>query len=302
MAVPDFQSLFVPVLRCTADGAEHPMAELRDRISADLKLTPEELSQKLPSGVQTVFANRIAWSAVYLMKAGALERIKRGVFRITGRGKELLALNLPRLTVQNLSQYPEFVAFHKGTQNGGEEVPEIKGEKTQTPEEQLANAYKVLRDSLANDILETVKKASPTFFEELVIDLLVAMGYGGSVEDAGKAVGKAGDGGIDGIIKEDKLGLDVVYVQAKRWSNSVGRPVVQAFAGSLEGVRARKGVLITTSSFSQDALDYVQKIEKRIVLIDGKQLADLMIDHDIGVNVVQTYKIKRLDSDYFEGA
>ncbi len=302
MAVPDFQSFFVPVLRCTADGTDHPMAELRDRIAADLKLTPDELSQKLPSGVQTVFANRIAWSAVYLMKAGALVRIRRGVFRITGRGKELLALNLPKLTIQNLSQYPEFVTFHKRSQNGGEEVQEIKAEKTQTPEEQLANAYKVLRDALSNDILETVKKASPSFFEELVIDLLVAMGYGGSVEDAGKAVGKSGDGGIDGIIKEDKLGLDVVYVQAKRWSKSVGRPVVQAFAGSLEGVRARKGVLITTSSFSQDALDYVQKIEKRIVLIDGKQLADLMIDHDIGVNVFQTYKIKRLDSDYFEGA
>jgi restriction system protein len=278
------------------------MAELRDLIAADLKLSPDELSQKLPSGVQTVFANRIAWSAVYLMKAGALDRVKRGVFRITERGKELLSLNLPKLTIQNLSQYPEFVAFHKGAQNGGDEVQEAKIEKAQTPEEQLANAYKVLRDSLANDILETVKKASPTFFEELVVDLLVAMGYGGSVEDAGRAVGKAGDGGIDGIIKEDKLGLDVVYVQAKRWSNSVGRPVVQAFAGSLEGVRARKGVLITTSFFSQDALEYVQKIEKRIVLIDGKQLADLMIDHDVGVNIVQIYKIKRLDSDYFESA
>lgn len=301
MAIPDFQSFFVPVLRCVADGADRSMAELRDRIAADLQLGPEELSQKLPSGAQTVFANRVAWSAVYLTKAGALERIKRGTFRITGRGKELLALSVPRLTVQHLSQYPEFVAFHKGTQNGGEEVQEVRAEKTLTPEEQLADAYKVLRNSLANDILETVKKASPAFFEELVIDLLVVMGYGGSVEDAGRAVGKSGDGGIDGIIKEDKLGLDVVYVQAKRWSNSVGRPVVQAFAGSLEGVRARKGVLITTSSFSQDALDYVQKIEKRIVLIDGKQLADLMIDHDVGVTVVQTYKIKRLDSDYFEG-
>ncbi len=234
------------------------------------------------------------------MKAGALERIKRGVFRITERGKTLLELNLPRLTIQNLSKYPEFVAFHRGSQNGGEEEREIKSEKTQTPEEQLANAYKILRDSLANDVLETVKKASPNFFEELVIDLLVAMGYGGSVEDAGRAVGKAGDGGIDGTIKEDKLGLDVVYVQAKRWNNSVGRPVVQAFAGSLEGVRARKGVLISTSYFSQDAIEYVQKIEKRIVLVDGKQLADLMIDHDIGVNTTQTYKVKRLDSDYFE--
>jgi restriction system protein len=302
MAIPDFQSFFVPVLRQVADGNDHSMAELRERIATDLNLTPEDISQKLPSGVQTVFANRIAWSAVYLAKAGALERIKRGVFRITVRGRELLGLNLPKLTVQNLSKYPEFVAFHKGSQNSGDAEQEAKPEKAETPEEQLANAYRVLRDSLANDILETVKKASPTFFEEMVIDLLVAMGYGGSVEDAGRAVGKSGDGGIDGIIKEDKLGLDVVYVQAKRWSNSIGRPVVQAFAGSLEGVRARKGVLITTSYFSQDALEYVQKIEKRIVLIDGKQLADLMIDHDIGVNVVQTYKVKRLDSDYFEEA
>jgi restriction system protein len=222
------------------------------------------------------------------------------VFRITERGRELLSLNLPKLTIRNLSKYPEFVAFHKGSQNGGDEDQETVPEKTQTPEELLANSYKVIRDSLANDVFDAVKRASPTFFEELVIDLLVAMGYGGSVEDAGRAVGKSGDGGIDGIIKEDKLGLDVVYVQAKRWSNCVGRPVVQAFAGSLDGVRARKGVLITTSYFSQDALDYVQRIEKRIVLIAGAQLADLMIDHDIGVNVFQTYKVKRLDSDYFE--
>jgi restriction system protein len=292
MPVPDFQYLFVPVLRSIADGKDYSTPDLRDRIATDLKLTPEDISQRLPSGVQTVFANRIAWSIVYLSRAGALERIKRGVYKITERGKELLALNLPRLTIQNLSKYPEFVSFHKRTLDGGDDDQEIKPETTQTPEEQLANAYKVLRESLANDVLETVKKASPTFFEELVIDLLVAMGYGGSVEDAGKAVGKSGDGGIDGTIKEDKLGLDVVYVQAKRWSNSVGRPVVQAFAGSLEGVRARKGVLITTSYFSQDALDYVQKIEKRIVLINGQQLADLMIDHDIGVNVVQTYRVK----------
>jgi restriction system protein len=300
MPVPDFQSLFIPVLRSTADGNEHSMAELRGRIAADLKLTPEDISQKFPRSGETVFANRTAGSATYLSKAGALERIKRGVLRITERGRELLALNLPRLTIQNLSKYPEFVAYYKGTQEGGDEDQGIKPEKTQTPEEQLADAYKVLRDSLANDVLETVKKASPAFFEELVVDLLVAMGYGGSVEDAGKAVGKSGDGGIDGIIKEDKLGLDVVYVQAKRWSNSVGRPVVQAFAGSLEGVRARKGVLITTSYFSQDALDYIHKIEKRIVLIDGQQLADLMIEHDVGVNVSVTYKVKRLDSDYFE--
>jgi restriction system protein len=300
MPVPDFQSFFLPVLRSTTDGENHPLAELRERLATDLALSAEELAQKLPSGVQTVFANRLAWSAVYLTKAGALERVKRGVFRITDRGKDLLALDVPKLMVKDLPKYTEFVTFQKGSQNGGDYEEETKPEKSQTPEEQLANAYKVLRGALANDVLEAVKKSSPIFFEELVVELLVAMGYGGSIEDAGRAVGKSGDGGIDGIIKEDKLGLDVVYVQAKRWSNSVGRPVVQAFAGSLEGVRARKGVLITTSYFSQDALEYVRMIEKRIVLIDGRQLADLMIDHDIGVNVAQTYKVKRLDSDYLK--
>ncbi|MBN8730219.1 MAG: restriction endonuclease [Acidobacteria bacterium] len=302
MPVPDFQSFFMPVLNRMADGGEHPTTELRESIAADLKLSQEDIAEKLPSGAQTVFANRVAWACVYLMKAGALERPKRAVFRITSRGRELLGLNLARLTVQHLYRYPEFLAFHKGQRAGtvAGHAQEPKEERDQTPEEQLADAYKVLRESLANDLLETVKSASPRFFEELVVDLLVAMGYGGSVEDAGKAVGKSGDGGVDGIIKEDKLGLDVVYVQAKRWSDSVGRPVVQAFAGSLEGFRARKGVLITTSYFSRDAMEYVRMIEKRIVLIDGSQLADLMIDHDIGVNTTHTYKIKRLDSDYFE--
>jgi restriction system protein len=305
MAVPDFQSFFLPVLRRAADGKEHSMAELREEVASDMKLSLEDLAAKLPSGAQTVFANRIAWSAVYLSKAGALERVKRGVFRIAERGRELLSLNEPKLTVQHLSKYPEFVAFHKG---GGNDVTGLSETQTgpplaknETPEEQLAGAYKVLRDALANDLLETVRKSSPSFFEELVVDLLVAMVYGGSVRDAGQAVGRSGDGGIDGIIKEDKLGLDVVYVQAKRWKDVIGRPVVQAFAGSLEGVRARKGVLITTSSFSQDALEYVKHIEKRIVLVDGKQLAELMIDHEVGVTVSRTYTVKRVDIDYFDG-
>lgn len=302
MPVPDFQSFLLPVLRLSADGNEHSMAEIRQRISVDMKLSPDELTEKLPSGSQTVFANRVAWSAVYLHRAGTLERTKRGVFRITARGHELLKQNPAKINIQTLNQFPEFVTFHKGSANGAasEEEQPAKLTKSQTPEEQLSAAYKVLREALATDVLEAVKKSTPNFFEELVVDLLVAMGYGGSMEDAGRAVGRSGDGGIDGIIKEDKLGLDVVYVQAKRWTGGVGRPVVQAFAGSLEGVRARKGVLITTSHFSQDALEYVRVIEKRIVLIDGKQLADLMIDHDIGVNVAHTYKVKRLDSDYFE--
>lgn len=305
MSVPDFQSFFLPVLSRLADGEEHSMTELRESIAAEMELSPEDLSLKLPSGKQTVFANRLAWSTVYLGKAGAIERTKRGVFRIVERGRDLIQLNMPRLTVQHLSKYPEFVAFHRGNANSSapaEDQISIPGSKSETPEEQLAAAYTVLRDSLANELLDTVKKSSPSFFEELVVDLLVAMGYGGSVSDAGEAVGRSGDDGIDGIIKEDKLGLEMVYVQAKRWKDVVGRPVVQAFAGSLEGVRARKGVLITTSSFSQEALEYVRRIEKRIVLIDGKQLAEFMIDHNVGVAVSRSYTVKRIDLDYFDPA
>jgi len=289
------------MLQSTADGAEHSTSDLRDKIASSLALTPEDLQQKLPSGTQTVFANRVAWATVYLARANALKRVRRGVFQITNRGKELVRKHPDKITVQILSQFPEFVIFHKG-ETASNEKPELKIESTQTPEEQLAAAYQLLRDALANDVLDTVKKTAPTFFEKLVVDLLVAMGYGGSVADAGRAVGAGADGGIDGTIKEDKLGLDVVYVQAKRWKDSVGRPVVQAFAGSLDGVRARKGVFITTSSFTQDALDYVGRIDKRIVLINGKQLADLMIEHNVGVTPTETFTLKRLDSDYFESS
>ncbi len=196
MAVPNFQSMFLPVLRATADRKEHPMAEIREKVAEELRLSPEDLSQKLPSGGQTVFANRASWSAIYLHRAGALERTKRGVFRITERGRELLSL--PAISLQVLNKYPEFSAFHKGSETAMGESQQAKSEKSETPEEQLANAYKVLRAALANDVLEPVKKASPSFFEELVVKLLVAMGFGGSVEDAGRAIGKSGDGGIDG--------------------------------------------------------------------------------------------------------
>ena len=273
-----------------------------------MSLSPEDLDTRLPSGVQTVFANRVAWSLVYLTKANALRSRKRGVFQITERGEQLLEQNPNGFKKVILNAYPEFVAFDKGkaTQTDAvgtrSDAASSSANPDQTPEENLLNAYQILRSTLANEVLEAVKKSTPQFFEELVVDLLVAMGYGGSLDDAGRAVGRSGDDGIDGIIKEDKLGLDVVYIQAKRWSNSVGRPLVQAFAGSLEGVRARKGVFITTSTFTADAVDYVQRIEKKIVLIDGSQLADLMIDYNVGVTVSQTFKIKRLDSDYFEPA
>lgn len=298
MPIPGFQSFFIPILRAASNGAEFSLPTIRERLATDLQLTPADISEKLPSGTQTVFVNRAAWGSVYLKKAGALENVKRGVLRITPRGRELLRTNPDGLTVRDLSSFPEFRNFYKGAPK--ESRPETEAADQETPEEQLAGAFRVIQEGLANDVLEMVKKSSPRFFEELVVELLVAMGYGGSIEDAGQAVGRSGDGGIDGKIKEDRLGLDFVYIQAKRWNNPVGRPVVQAFAGSLEGVRARKGVLLTTSYFSSDALEYIERIEKRIVLVDGKQLADLMIEYNLGVTAVQTYQVKRIDSDYFE--
>jgi len=308
MPIPDFQSFFVPVLRATSDGKEHPTPEIREKVASIMDLSSEDLQARLPSGVQTIFSNRVAWSLVYLTKPNALRRPKRGVFQLTERGQQLLDQHPNGFKKVVLNAYPEFVAFDRGHATRTNVLEEkldavqLSANPDRTPEENLLNSYQILRSTLVNDVLDAVRKSTPQFFEDLVVDLLVAMGYGGSMDDAGKAVGRSGDDGIDGIIKEDKLGLDVVYIQAKRWSNSVGRPLVQAFAGSLEGVRARKGVLITTSAFTADAVEYVQRIEKKIVLIDGTRLADLMIEYNVGVTVSQTLMIKRLDSDYFESS
>ncbi|HUQ94352.1 MAG TPA: restriction endonuclease [Bryobacteraceae bacterium] len=295
----------LPILKVTADGKEYSLVELRERLSGLMGLSDADLEEKIPSGIQSKYSNRVYWSTVYLSKAGALSRVRRGVVAITDRGRQLLAQNHPKITVKLLRQFPEFTEFYKGDSSEGTDEPASPLAKVthgvETPEERLESSFKELRASLASELLDTVKKSTPAFFEDFVVKLLVAMGYGGSVEDAGRAVGKSGDDGIDGIIKEDKLGLDVVYVQAKKWTDTVvGRPVVQSFAGSLEGHRARKGVMITTSTFSQDARDYVQRIEKKIVLIDGKQLAELMIEYDVGVAVAKTYKLKKLDNDFFE--
>lgn len=246
----------------------------------------------------------MAWARVYLGKAGLLETARRGVLRITASGLEVLGEHPARIDVKFLERFPEFVAFRTARAHaGGEQQPETgapkTGESEQTPEEALDVAYGRLRATLEADLLEQIKAATPTFFESLVIDLLVAMGYGGSIADAGQAVGRSGDGGIDGIIKEDRLGLDAIYVQAKRWENTVGRPDIQRFAGALQGHRARKGVFITTSSFSRDARDYAAAIDSKIVLIDGPELTKLMIDHNVGVSAGRSYEIKKIDSDYF---
>jgi restriction system protein len=297
MAVPDFQSIMLPLLKIAGDMKEHSVSESVDVLAQEFRLTEDDRKELLSSGRQTRFDNRVGWTRTYLKKAGLLEYTGMGKFRITQRGLEVLSTNPKRINVKFLKQFPEFLEFQKFSQQVKKEV-EKPDESEKTPEEILADNYQYLRDSVAHELLERIRSCSAKFFEELVLDLLVAMGYGGSRKDA-ERVGRIGDGGIDGTIKEDKLGLDFVYVQAKRWQGTVGRPVVQAFAGSLEGQRARKGVLITTSNFSPDAKDYVEKIEKKIVLIDGEQLSQLMIDHGIGVTEVASYAVKKVDHDYF---
>lgn len=299
MAVPDFQSFMLPTLRITGDAQEHSLSEMIDRLADEFNLSDDDRKELLPSGRQARFDNRVGWAVTHLRKALLLETTGRGKFRITERGRNALASKIAEINMKFLTQFPEFMEFRKRQDNKLEDANEQADRSSETPEEALESSYQNLRRNLAQELLDRVKKCSPRFFESLVVDLLVAMGYGGSRKDAGQAVGQSGDGGIDGIIKEDKLGLDVVYIQAKKWDGTVGRPVVQAFSGSLDGQRAKKGVLITTSQFSQDAKDYVSRIEKKIVLIDGEQLAQLMIDHGIGVAEVATYTVKKMDSDYF---
>jgi len=301
MAIPDFQSFMLPLLKFASDGKEHSQSEASEALSHHFSITESERREMLPSGRQTRFNNRVAWANVYLRKSGFLESTRRGRFKITDRGQEILRSNPARIDVKFLMKNgdAEFREFHRPSRpDGNHEEPSI--ETVRTPREIMDAGYQEMRRDLSQEIIKRIKSSSPRFFEHLVVELLVAMGYGGSRKDAGEAVGQSGDGGVDGIIKEDRLGLDVIYLQAKRWEGTVGRPIVQAFAGSLEGHRARKGVLITTSQFSPDALDYVTRIEKKIVLIDGDELAKLMIDYGIGVAADATYEIKRLDTDYFE--
>lgn len=302
MTIPDYQSVMLPLLKLSADKKEHSISEAFDKIAEQFKLTDVERSEMLPSGRQTRFENRVHWAKAFLQKAGLLEAAGRARFKLTKRGETVLAENLPALSDKYLQRFPEFAAFRKRAPRAQKEEHEELHESLKTPLEVLEESYINLKQSLAQEILETIKSCSPRFFEKLVVDMLVAMGYGGSRIDAGSAIGKTGDGGVDGIIKEDRLGLDIIYIQAKRWSQTVGAPEVQAFAGSLEGFRARKGVMITTSKFSQKAYEYIEKIEKRISLIDGEQLAQLMIDNGVGVTEVDRYIVKRLDKDYFETA
>lgn len=299
MGVPDYQTIMLPLLEQTADKQLHRVRELIPPLAAHFGLSTEDQALLLPSGTQPVFDNRAFWAVTYIRKAGLIESPKRGYIQITPAGEALLAKKPAKVNNALLMQYPGFQEFRKPKVLPATPLPTATTDEA-TPEETLETTWLLLRNGLGQDLLAKVKSCSPKFFERLVVDLLVKMGYGGSVSDAGTTIGQSGDGGIDGVIKEDKLGLDVVYIQAKRWEAQVGRPTVQAFAGSLEGVRARKGVMITTSAYSSDALAYVKNIEKRIVLVDGAQLVDLMMNHHVGVATAKNYSVQKIDLDYFE--
>jgi len=300
MAIPDYQSIMLPLLQFLKDGQEHSLRGAYDSLSGHFNLSEEERKELLPSGQQGIFHNRVGWARTYLKKSGLLEATRRGYFQITELGNSTLEQNPERIDNQFLDQFEGFREFKTTKRKKDtDQTPSTDGPTDRTPEEDLEGAYQSLRDDLVSELLQLVKSNSPSQFEETVIELLVKMGYGGSRKDAAQAIGRSGDEGIDGIIKEDRLGLDIIYVQAKRWENTVGRPEIQKFAGALQGQRARKGIFITTSNFSREANEYTSRIETKIVLIDGDQLAQLMIDHNLGVSPVATYEIKRIDSDYF---
>jgi restriction system protein len=315
MPIPDFQTIMLPYLEGLRDGQEHNIQDIISQLASHFHLTEDERYQRSSNSPNYVFNNRIGWAKTYLKKSKLLENPRRGIVKISERGLQVLADNPPRIDFRYLSRFSEFVEFY-GESNYSQTENEIVDHTdsiphtdsitlpvsriTPTPSESFERSYQDIRNELADDLLEQILGCSPQFFEQLVIDLLIGMGYGGSRKDAGQAIGQSHDEGVDGIIKEDKLGLDEIYIQAKRWTDTtVGRPDLQNFVGSLEGRRAVKGIFITTSDFSREARDYVRGINKKVVLINGKELTQLMIDHGIGVTEIASYSIKRVDNDYF---
>ena len=300
MAIPDYQTIMLPLLRFAGDGQVHSKSEAVESLAKEFELSDEEIKELLPSGKQALFDNRVGWARTYILKAGLIESAGRGHFTITERGKQALSQNPDMINVKFLDQFPEFVEFRKVRKDKEKKPKEKDSLYTEiNPEEALEAAYQELQESLASDLIQNIKQCAPDFFERLVVDVLIKIGYGGSRKEAGQAIGRTGDEGIDGIIKEDKLGLDIIYMQAKRWENTVGRPEIQKFAGALQGQRARKGIFITTSDFSKEALNYVKNIDSKIILIDGQRLAELMIEHNVGVSPVASYDVKKIDTDYF---
>lgn len=299
MPIPDFQKLILPLLKTVSDGQSHSISITHDILAKQFRLSDEEINQYLQSGSQKIFYNRVYWAKAYLKMAGLVENTHRGHFKITKAGTEILAKPLTDINIKFLKQLPTFI--ENSSKKEEKEISSlVESDQTKTPEEILAANFLEIRKTLSLELLSKVKLCTPAFFENLVVELLVKMGYGGSFKEAGKATRLTNDGGIDGIIKEDKLGLDVIYIQAKRWdTQSVGRPDIQSFVGALDGQRASKGVFITTSKFADSAIEYVKTITKKVILIDGEQLTNYMIDYNLGVSTFTSYELKKIDNDYF---
>lgn len=307
MSIPDFQTLMLPVLRVTAEKNEEvKISDVVTQLAEEFALTSDELSQLLPSGKQTTFSNRVHWAKSYLGKAGLVELTKRAHFRITDRGREVLAIPPERIDIKYLNQFPGFQKFRDVSEEDGNSASSIPVDNTSTltPDEVMRSAHRQLEAALADEMLQRIRSGTPAFFESLTVRLLVRMGYGGgSVTDVAKAlVGGPGDGGVDGVIDQDPLGLDRIYVQAKRYAagNTVGAGDIRSFFGSLDRFKATKGLFVTASTFTASARQTAEQLSKRIVLMDGDQLTRLMIFHGVGCVIEETLHVKKVDEEFFE--
>ncbi len=300
MPVPEFNEIKAPALQFFADGEQHKLSEVFHSLATHFELTEQDLSELLPSGTQSRWHNRVNWACYDLFRAGLLDRPKKGLYVITELGRSVTAKKPKKIDREFLMQFPKFAEFMKKSEPDKPPAGTSVGPGAVTPEEQMGSLATVLKRNLAVELIDQVKTMDPFKFERLVLDLLIAMGYGGSREEAAVAGKGVNDGGLDGLINEDRLGLDRIYIQAKRWENTVGRPEIQHFVGALAGQHAQKGIFITTSEFTAGARDYAKHLPQRVILIDGERLAELMIEHNIGVARAYTYEVKRVDSDYFE--
>ena len=305
MPIPDFQSLMLPTLEALADGQEKPTVQIREQVAHSQGLSANDVREMLSSGRQTVFVNRVSWALIYMERAGLLMRIRRGVYRLTHEGRNLLSAKPPRIDLKRLASYPDFAEWHRranATPSSADAAPGQDEEHSETPEEALDQAVRQLSSALEADVLQRIRDAAPAFLERVIIDLLIGMGYGGGNATMGQVTGRSGDGGIDGTIREDALGLDEVYVQAKRYAEgkAVGESDLRNFAGAIDATGTTKGVFVTTAGFTRAAKEYVARSPKRIVLIDGAKLARLMVRHGIGVRTRIIHEIKRIDEDYFD--
>jgi len=307
MAVPDYQSLMLPVLAQSASG-EARIGDVVDRLADQLKLSEDDLAELIPSGKQTTFSNRVHWAKSYLKQAGLVEATKRAHFRITERGKEVLKSRLDRIDINYLKQFPEFIAFQNRSSSGDDNSELVVSPKyvavdeSQTPDDLMRITNRAINAALGQDIIDRIIVGTPAFFERVVVSLLLSMGYGGTFAEAGRAIGKAGDDGVDGVIDQDTLGLDRVYIQAKRYhlDNSIGPGAIRDFFGSLDMHKATKGLFVTTSTFTKSAVETADKLGKRIVLIDGRALAQLMVRFNVGCRVEEVFEFKKIDEDFFE--